>query len=118
MVRGWLRAGVIVLGLAAAPVAGWAAGDVTVEGNRFYRDGEPWVAEGVTLVGRVSPEARLGRRPTYAAARAAFGAGMLDEVRRFGADLVRFQVSQAGARPEVEDLRPRLPRRGARRRSP
>ena len=32
------------------------AQDVTVEGNRFLRDGEPWVAEGVTLVGLVSPE--------------------------------------------------------------
>jgi len=54
MVRGWLRAVVLVLGLVASPGAGWAAGDVTVEGNRFLRDGEPWVAEGVTLVGLVA----------------------------------------------------------------
>jgi hypothetical protein len=76
------------------------AQDVTVEGNRFLRDGEPWVAEGVTLVGLVSPEKRVRDKPTYAAARAAFGPGMLDEVRRFGADLVRFQVSQFALDPK------------------
>ena len=75
-------------------------GDVSVEGNRFYRDGAPWVAEGVTLVGLVAPEERLENKPTYAAARAAFGPGMLDEVQRFGADLVRFQVSQAALDPK------------------
>ena len=81
------------------------AQDVTVEGNRFLRDGEPWVAEGVTLVGLVSPAGRENR-PTYAAARAAFGPGTLGEVRRFGADLVRFQVSQTGLDPKSKDHDP------------
>ena len=55
--RGWIMAAVVALGLAASAGAGRAAGEVTVEGNRFLRDGAPWVAEGVTLVGLVSPEA-------------------------------------------------------------
>ena len=63
--RGWIMAAVVVLDLAASAGAGRAAGEVTVEGNRFYRDGAPWVAEGVTLVGLVSPEAGGRRsRPT------------------------------------------------------
>jgi len=82
------------------------ADDVSVEGNRFYRDGVPWVAEGVTLVGRISPAGRVAGKPTYAAARAEFGSDMLDEIRRFGADLVRFQVSQAALDPKSEGYDP------------
>ena len=82
---------VVCLALLAGAVL---AQEVTVAGNRFLRDGKPWVAEGVTLVGLVSPEKLVRDKPTYAAARAAFGPGMLGEVRRFGADTVRFQVSQ------------------------
>ena len=50
------RAIVVSLALLAGAAL---AGDVTVEGNRFLRDGEPWVAEGVTLVGLVAPEKRV-----------------------------------------------------------
>ena len=49
---------VVALGLAARRAPGAPPAAVTVEGNRFYRDGAPWVAEGVTLVGLVSPERR------------------------------------------------------------
>ena len=106
MIRGWLTAAVVALGLALSAAAGYAAGEVTVEGNRFYRDGAPWVAEGVTLVGLLTPEARLEKKPAYAAARAAFGPGMLDEVRRFGAGVVRFQVSQAALDPKSKHYDP------------
>jgi hypothetical protein len=106
MIRAWLAAVAVVLGLAGTAVPALAAGEVTVEGNRFYRDGAPWVAEGVTLVGLLTPEARLKDRPTYAAARAAFGPGMLGEVERFGADLVRFQVSQYALDPKSKDYDP------------
>ena len=82
----------LVLGSAAR-----AAGDVTVEGNRFLRDGVPWVAEGVTLVGFVAPEDQIGR--AYGRARALFGPELLDDIRAYGADVVRFQVSQTGLDP-------------------
>lgn len=105
---GWgrkLAAAVLVWGALSVALSGafsgpaLAAGAVTVAGNQFLRDGEPWIAEGVTLVGLVSPDGQLGGKRNYAAARAGFGPGMLDEVRRFGADLVRFPVSQAGLDP-------------------
>ena len=67
MIRGWLVAAAVVLCLAAGP--GRAAGDVIVEGNRFYRDGRPWIAEGVSLVGRIAPPDRVTKKPSYAAAR-------------------------------------------------
>jgi endoglucanase len=106
MIRAWLAAVAVAIGLAGTAVSGLAAGEVTVAGNRFYRDGAPWIAEGVTLVALVSPEARWEKMPTYAAARAAFGSGMLDEVGRFGADLVRYQVSQYGLDPKSKDFDP------------
>jgi hypothetical protein len=106
MIRGWLTAAVAAFWLVGTAVAGHAAGDVTVEGNRFYRDGTPWVAEGVTLVGLVSPEGQVRNKPTYAAARAGFGTGMLDEVGRFGADLVRLQVSQTALDPKSKGYDP------------
>jgi hypothetical protein len=90
-------AAALALGLAAT--AALAEGAVSVEGNRFLRDGRPWVAEGVTLVGRVSPDREADEVPAYAAARARFGPGLLGEIRRYGADTVRYQVSQGGLDP-------------------
>ena len=90
--------GALVVCLALLASAALAQ-DVTVEGNRFLRDGKPWVAEGASLVGRIAPEKRMAKKPSYAAARAAFGPEMLAEVRRYGADLVRLQVSQASLDP-------------------
>jgi endoglucanase len=89
-----LLGGALWLALAAVALAG---GDISVSGNRFLKDGAPWVAEGVTLVGFVAPKDRL--RPKYVAARARFGPALLDQVRQYGADLVRFQVSQPGLDP-------------------
>jgi len=64
------------------------------------------VAEGVTLVALLTPEARREKKPTYAAARAAFGPGTFEAVRRFGADLVRYQVSQYALDPESKAYDP------------
>lgn len=93
----------IALALAlAVPVAAAAAGGaVSVEGRRFLRDGRPWVAEGVVLVGRVAPAAAVAGSPAYAAARQRLDAGTFAAIRDYGADLVRFQVSQAGLDPEA-----------------
>jgi hypothetical protein len=69
---------------------------VRVAGNRFYRDGAPWVAEGVVLVGLASPEGVGDPRAAYAAARSRLGPGTFGEILDYGADTVRYQVSQAG----------------------
>jgi len=100
MIRGWLAAVALALCVVATAGAADAVGSVTVEGSRFYRDGAPWVAEGVTLVGLVSPAGLVANKATYAAARKSFGPGMLGQAKRFGADLVRFQVSQTGLDPK------------------
>ena len=63
---------VVSLALLASAALAAPGGDISVEGNRFHRDGEPWVPEGVTLVGLVAPRSRENK-PSYAAARAEFG---------------------------------------------
>ena len=81
--------------MAGAALAG--SGAVSVEGNRFLRDGTPWVAEGVTLVGLVAPERLLTKKAITRRRREDLGSGTIDDVRAYGADLVRYQVSQVGS---------------------
>lgn len=101
----------LVTGAGVAPtapfVAGWHAGaaqaasdDITIEGNRFLRGGRPWVAEGVTLIGMVAPDKQIAERASYNAARKRFGPDMLTAVKAYGADTVRYQVSQGGLDPQ------------------
>ncbi len=74
------------------------AGTVEIRDGRFFRNGQPWLAEGVTLVGFVAPENLL--RPAYANARKKWGPQLLTNIKAFGADTIRFQVSQAALDPE------------------
>lgn len=79
-----------------------SAGDISVSGNMFLRDGEPWEAEGVVLTGLVSPTAQREKRPAFAKAFEMFGPNLLQDVRDYGADLIRFQFSQGGLDPQSE----------------
>jgi hypothetical protein len=74
-----------------------AAGDVDVRGNSILRDGRPWVARGVVITGLVAPQGVINGY--YAEARAHFGDQELDAIKRYGADLIRFQIGQAGTDP-------------------
>lgn len=87
------------LSCSIAPNQAAAAGDVSVHGAGILRDGRPWIAKGVGIVGRTAPAAATKSKP-YLEARAEFGANELNSVRKFGADLIRFQVSQAGTDPQ------------------
>ena len=70
-------------------------------GQPLLRDGEPWVAEGATLVGLIAPEERIANKRRAMRRRERRSApSMLAEVRRYGADLVRLQVSQASLDPK------------------
>lgn len=89
-------AGLIFL-LNASPAA--AAGEVSVRGNEFLRDGKPWIAKGVGIVGRTAP-AEFTKGKGYLQARNQFGAEELESVRQFGANVIRFQVSQGGSDPQ------------------
>lgn len=82
---------------ALAPAAATAA--ITVSGTTLLRDGKPWIPKGVVLVGRVAPAADT-RPGAYAEARARFGDQELNDIARYGADLIRFQVSQGGSDPK------------------
>lgn len=93
--------GIVAAGtLATSTLAALAAGDITVSGNRFLRDGTPWVAEGVTLTGLVAPAKEVVKKPLYAAAYKQYGPAIYTDIRNYGADLVRFQVSQPGLDPQ------------------
>ena len=91
-----------ILGLAFALsfVAQAALGAISISGSQLVRDGRPWIPRGVVLVGRVAPAAVT--RGKYAEARAQFGDRELKDIDRFGADLVRFQVSQGGVDPQSD----------------
>lgn len=96
-----LRSVVAAVFLVCAPVQQVAAaqGDISVQGATLLRDDRPWIAKGVTLVGLVAPTAAT-RAVLYAQARNQFGAEELQSIKRFGADLIRFQVSQGGSDPQ------------------
>ena len=71
-----------------------AAPGITVDGERLLRDGEPWIPRGFNMIGLLTPdwcERRVG-----VAAREHFGADELAAARDWGADALRFQVSQRG----------------------
>jgi hypothetical protein len=75
-----------------------AEGEISVQGTKILRDGKPWVAKGVTIVGIVAPQNQLGG--PYVEAHRFFGPAELDAAKLFGADVVRFQVSQGGTDPQ------------------
>lgn len=89
---------ILILGIGTSAMA--AQGEVSVQGNSILRDGRPWVAKGVTIVGVVAPRGHLGG--PYKQAHNLFGARELDAAKQYGADLVRFQVSQAGLDSQSE----------------
>lgn len=73
---------------------------IGISGNHFTRNGVTWAAKGVTIVGRVAPRPLL--KGDYAAAHDMFNASLLRSIRSFGADTIRFQVSEASLDPQSE----------------
>ena len=76
------------------PCVTQAAGDITIKGNEILRDGQPWVAKGVILVGMVAPSEVI--KGKFALARQHFGTAELQAAKAYGADLIRFMISQGG----------------------
>lgn len=72
-----------------------------VEGNRLMSGGEPFAIRGVQIVGLIAPKHLL--KPPYSKARERFGQPQFDAIRGFGANLVRFQVSQAALDPQAPE---------------
>jgi hypothetical protein len=71
------------------------AGQITLSQGQLFRDGQPWHAKGVVLIARLAPPKLRSRSSQEAQqAAAAFSPETLLAVQRFGADTVRFAVSQ------------------------
>jgi len=111
---GGLLAVLLVLGCIAPPgfnvasakgpvgsVLAQPQGGLRVEGNRLVADGKPFITRGVQIVGFVAPQRLL--QPIYARARERFGAEQFQAAKDFGANLIRFQVSQPGLDPKSPD---------------
>jgi hypothetical protein len=67
---------------------------ITVQGNQLLKDGVEWIPRGFTVVGFVAPESRLNS--VLQEGRKSWGPALLERARGLGADVLRFQVSQAG----------------------
>ena len=79
---------------AAAPSAD-AAGDVSIRGTAFLRDGKPWIMKGVVVTGLVSAAATVEHvRPAYRAARSIWGDSEIAAIKAYGADTINLKVSQ------------------------
>jgi endoglucanase len=81
----------------SAPAAA-EGGGISVDGTRILKDGQEWVPKGFTLVGFVSPVKYMSAG--FKEAHNLYGPQELERARSFGADVLRFQVSQAGLDPQ------------------
>ena len=80
------------------PPVSSSKGIVTVSANHVLRDGVLWVPHAVQLVAFVAPpKAQAG---AFAAAYAHYSTAELSAIKTWGADSIRFQLSQPGADPE------------------
>lgn len=75
---------------------------ITVVGNQFFKNGHPWLSGGVNL--RPLERAELSNvKPVdqkwFQRAVEHYGPGELEAIRNYGANTVRFQVSQPGLDP-------------------
>lgn len=73
-------------------------GKVTISGNQLLKDGAVWNPRAVQLVAFVAPPS--AQRPPFTAAFAHYSTAELTEIKTWGADSVRFQVSQPGTDPQ------------------
>ena len=91
-----LRQASVAQGTPADAVA--TTGAVTVRGNHLLRDGVPWIPHGVMMVAFVAPPAV--QHGVFTGAYAHYSADEMAGAKAWGADVVRFQVSQPGTDPQ------------------
>jgi hypothetical protein len=72
---------------------------VTVSGNRFIKNGKPWVPQGFSLVSIVAPPGRAASG-SFSEASGLYGPQLLAQAHSLGANTLRFQVSQPGLDPQ------------------
>ena len=92
------------------PLTAIAAQDVTIKGKVFYRDGKPWLPKGIQIEGLNRPLGTYQSAATQASGkqgRSWWGLAELNAIKSvFGADVIRFQVSQPGLDPQSQIYSP------------
>jgi SAM-dependent methyltransferase len=88
----------ILVALTLGFPAGAATGQISVRGNQILRDGRIWIPKGVVLAGLGAPSAVERYRQAEAGDK--FGPAELKAIANYGANLIRFQVSQGGLDPK------------------
>lgn len=73
-------------------------GAVALDRNTLLRDGRPWVPQGVVQIAFVAPPA--AQEGVFKAAYHNYSPNHYNEMRRFGIDSVRIQMSQPGLDPQ------------------
>ncbi|MBE7158695.1 MAG: cellulase family glycosylhydrolase, partial [Rhodospirillales bacterium] len=91
-------AGLLALTTTSTASAQVATGAVTVSGNTLLRDGTVWVSHGVVSIAFVAPPA--AQSGVFLSAYQHFSVDELKAMKAWGADTVRFQVSQPGLDPQ------------------
>ncbi len=81
------------------------ASNITIQGKTFYKDGNPWLPKGIQVEAfnrpATIPSAASGMNQAAAKARSYWGAAEINAIKKvFGADTVRFQISQPALDPQ------------------
>jgi endoglucanase len=78
-----------------------AAQDITIQGKTFCKDSAPWLPKGIKVEGFNEPAGLRAKSKVAAEARNNWNAKERDAVKQvFGADTIRFAVSQPGLDPQ------------------
>lgn len=95
--RAALAAVLILCVLFPSACATAASQAISVSGNHLVRNGRPFIVHGLQIVGIVAPDGAL--RGQYLIAHQHFGAAELKAARAWGANTIRFQLSEPGLDP-------------------
>ncbi|MBV8925180.1 MAG: cellulase family glycosylhydrolase, partial [Bradyrhizobium sp.] len=78
-----------------------AAQNITIQGKTFYKDGAPWLPKGIKVEGFNEPAGLRAKSKAATEARNDWNAKERDAIKHvFGADTIRFAVSQPGLDPQ------------------
>lgn len=78
-----------------------SAQDITIQGKTFYKEGKPWVPKGIKVEGLNEPAGLRVKSKVATEARNNWNAKERDAIKQvFGADTIRFAVSQPGLDPQ------------------
>ena len=96
----WIAVSFVCLCLFELPLSAQAQ-DITIRGATFYKNGSPWLAKGIQIEGFNEPPNLRSKSKIATQAQSYWGPAEIAAIKqKFGADTVRFQVSQPGLDPQ------------------